>query len=74
MNDPIVDEVHRVRDAHAARFHFELEAIFQDIQERERQSGLKFIDGVARQLVPNQVPQSTGATISVSPNSQTAEI
>ncbi len=64
MNDPIVEEVLRVRDAHAARFHYDLDAIFQDIKERERQSGLIFIDGVARQPAPNPVPQSTGATIS----------
>jgi len=57
MNDPIVDEVRRVRDAHAARFNYDLDAIFQDIKEREKQSGLKFIEGVARQPVPNQTQQ-----------------
>ena len=55
MNDPIVDEVRRVRDAHAARFNYDLDAIFQDIKEREKKSGLKFVEGVARQPVPNQV-------------------
>ncbi len=54
MNDPIVDEVRRVRDAHAARFNYDLDAIFQDIKEREKKSGLKFIQGVARQPVPNR--------------------
>src|SRR5216683_1640325 len=53
MNDPIVDEVRRVRDAHAARFNYDLEAIFQDIKEREKKSGLKFVEGVARQPMPN---------------------
>ncbi len=53
MNDPIVDEVRRVRDAHAARFNYDLDAIFQDIKEREKKSGLKFVGGVARQPVPN---------------------
>ena len=48
MNDPIVDEVRRVRDAHAARFNYDLDAIFQDIKEREKKSGLKFVGGVAR--------------------------
>ena len=28
MNDPIVDEVRRVRDAQAARFNYDLDAIF----------------------------------------------
>jgi hypothetical protein len=39
MNDPIVDEVRRVRDAHAARFNYDLDAIFQDVKEREKTAG-----------------------------------
>lgn len=49
MNDPIVDEVRRVRDAHAARFNYDLDAIFRDLKKREKESGFKFVDGVARQ-------------------------
>jgi hypothetical protein len=73
MNDPIVDEVRRVRDAHAARFNYDLDAIFQDIKERERKGGLKFVHGVARQPVPNQALQPSGAAISVPGNSKAAE-
>ena len=36
MNDPIVDEVRRVRDAHASRFNYDLDAIFCDIKERRK--------------------------------------
>jgi len=54
MNDPIVDEVRRIRDAHASRFNYDLDAIFQDIKEREKRSGHKFVAGVARQETPNQ--------------------
>jgi hypothetical protein len=73
MNDPIVDEVRRVRDSHAARFNFELDAIFRDIKEREKKSGLIFIDGVARQPVPNNSPQPTAATIPIPPNSTSSD-
>jgi len=73
MNDPIVDEVRRVRDAHAARFNYDLDAIFQDIKERERKSGLKFVGGVARQAMPNQALQPTGAAVSASPGSTPSE-
>ena len=66
MNDPIVDEVRRVRDAHAARFNHDLDAIFQDIRERERESGLVFVEGVARPSTPNPALQSTGAAAPVS--------
>ncbi len=73
MNDPIVDEVRRVRDAHAARFNYDLHAIFQDIKEREKKSGLKFVGGVARQPMPNQALQPTGAAMPVSPDSKSLE-
>ena len=43
MTDPIVDEVRRVRDAHAAMFNYDLDAIFLDIKEQEKKSGLKFV-------------------------------
>jgi hypothetical protein len=43
MNDPIVDEVRRVRDEHAARFHYDLWAIFRDIKEQQECSGLNFV-------------------------------
>ena len=72
MNDPIVDEVRRVRDAHAAMFNYDLDAIFQDIKEQEKKSGLKFVSYPPRRAVPNQ-SQPTGAAISVSDNSQVAE-
>ena len=43
MNDPIVNEVRRVRDAHAARFNYDLDAIFRDLKEQEKKSGRKFV-------------------------------
>ena len=70
MNDPIVDEVRRVRDAHAASFNYDLHAIFLDIKKREKERGLIFVDGVARQPVPNKTPQPTGAAIPVSSDHQ----
>ncbi|HTU89004.1 MAG TPA: hypothetical protein VMF69_02805 [Gemmataceae bacterium] len=70
MNDPIVDEVRRIRDAHAARFHYDLDAIFRDIKEREKKSGLVFVHGVARQPVPNQTLPPTGAARSPSHESE----
>jgi hypothetical protein len=73
MNDPIVDEVRWVRDAHAARFNYDLDAIFRDIKEREKKSGLIFVGGIARQAMSNQTLQPTGAAPSVSDSSKVAE-
>ena len=53
MNDPIVDEVRRVRDAHAAMFNYDLDAIFRDIKEQEKESGLKFVSYPPRRTEPN---------------------
>ena len=42
-SDPIVDEVRRIRDAHAAKFNYDLKAIFRDIKEQEKSSGRKYV-------------------------------
>lgn len=42
-DDPIVAEVRRVREEHAAQFNYDLAAICQDIKERERASGRKYV-------------------------------
>lgn len=73
MNDPIVDEVRKVRDAHAASFNYDLRAIFLDIKRREKERGLHFVDGVARQPMPNQTLQPTGAAPSVPAASTVSE-
>jgi len=41
--DHIVAEVRAIRDAHAARFHYDLQAIYEDIKERERTSGRTYV-------------------------------
>ena len=71
MNDPIVDEVRRFREAHSARFNFDLDAIFRDIKEQEKNTGLKFVNGEARQVQPKQPPQlPCGSALPVSEHSQ----
>ena len=73
MNDPIVDEVRRVRDAHAALFDYDLDAIFQDIKEQEKKSGLTFVSYPPRRTEPNKALQPTGAALSVPPGSKSLE-
>jgi len=63
MNDPIVDEVRSIRAAHAARFNYDLWAIFRDLKEQQVRSGLKFVSFAEE---PNQRLQPTGAAIPVS--------
>ena len=63
MNDPIVDEVRRVRGEHAARFNYDLRAIFRDIKEQQKRSGLTFVSFAVEASVVAPVPQ-----IGVEPN------
>ena len=42
-DDPIMAEVRATRDRLAARFDYDLEAIFRHIQEREARSGLTYV-------------------------------
>jgi hypothetical protein len=53
-SDPIVDEIRRIRDAHAAKFNYDPRAIFQDIQEREKQSGRKYVSFAEVKIEPQQ--------------------
>jgi hypothetical protein len=41
--DPIVEEVRRARDEHAAKFDYDLKRIFADVREQERTSGRKYV-------------------------------
>ena len=74
MNDPIVEEVRRVRDAHAARFHYDLDAIFRDLKDQEKQSGRRFLSFPPAKAEPNQVLQPTGAALTVPQGSTSPEV
>ena len=58
-SDPIVDEVRRAREAYAARFNYDLQAIYRDLKEQEKRSGRKFVSFAeeAAGAEPNQTPQ-----------------
>jgi glycine/serine hydroxymethyltransferase len=45
-NDPIIEELHQLREAHAAKFNNDLKAIFDDFKRAEeeyRQKGYKVV-------------------------------
>jgi hypothetical protein len=42
-SDPIVEEVRRARETYAARFNYDLRAIFHDLKEQEKRNGRKFV-------------------------------
>ena len=42
-DDSIVDEVRKVRDAHAKIFNYDLQAIVADLKKQQEASGNKFV-------------------------------
>ena len=70
-SDPIVDEVRRARDAYAARFHYDLRAIYRDLKEQEKRGGRKIVPVTeeSTSLEPNST-QSPAATGAVSPDGE----
>ena len=49
-SDPIVDEIRRARDAHAARFGYDLKAICDDLRKRQKECGHRVVSLPPRRL------------------------
>ena len=50
--DPIVAEIRRIREEYAARFNYDLWAMYEDLKEQERKSGRKFVSYPPRRIPP----------------------
>ena len=46
--DPIVEEVRTIREKHAAKFKYDLDAICRDLKEQERKSGRRLMSLAAK--------------------------
>jgi hypothetical protein len=46
--DPIIQEIHQIREAYSRRFNNDLQAIYQDIKDQEKKSGRKFVSYAPR--------------------------
>ncbi len=58
--DPIVEEVRAVREAYAARFNYDIEAMCRDLREEEARSGREVVSLPPKRIVP--VEKKPGAT------------
>lgn len=47
---PIIAELRAVRDTHAARFNYDVKAIFQDIRAQQEMSGRDYVRYPARRV------------------------
>ena len=60
--DPIVEEVRRIRDEHAAKFNYDLDAIFRDIKEQEKRSGRTYVSYPPKRIEkPNPVAEKAAS-------------
>ena len=50
--DPIVAEVRRAREAHAAQFNFDLRAIYRALKEQEEQSQRETVSFSPKHIPP----------------------
>lgn len=70
MNDPIVEEVRKYREAYAARFNYDLDAIYRDIKQGEKEweerTGRRFVSYPPRRVEPPPAPKQATPAAPVS--------
>lgn len=54
QTDPIINELRAVRDEHAARFNYDVQEIFRDIQAQQEASGREYVRLPPRRVVSAQ--------------------
>jgi len=63
--DPILDKLHRVREEYAARFDFDLKAMFRDLKARQERGEFAVVHRSPRpprvKLTPKKRPTKLGA-------------
>jgi len=69
-SDPIVDEVRRSRDAYAARFSYDLRAMYRDLKAQEKRSSRKIVSyaEISTRVEPDKALQPTGPASTVPDN------
>ena len=57
--DPIIAELRAIRQAYAARFDYDVEAMFRDLRARQEASGREYVRLPARRRVSAAQDQNT---------------
>jgi len=60
-NDEIVEEVRKNREAYAAKFNFDLQAIYEDLKKAEKKSGHKKVSFKPKKPVKIEIKAKTSA-------------
>ena len=59
QTDPIIAELRAVREAYAARFGYDVEAMFEDIRARQEASGREYVRLAARRTTGDRGSETT---------------
>jgi len=51
MKDTIIAKLRKIRDEHAARFHYDIAAIADDLRKREKGASRKLVNRKPRRIV-----------------------
>ena len=57
QTDPIIAELRAIREAYAARFDYNVEAMFRDIRARQEASGREYVRLPARPTIGDKKPR-----------------
>lgn len=55
--DPVVEEIHSIREEHAKRFNYDLHAICEDFRKKQSSSGHKIVSRQPRRPITRIVQQ-----------------
>lgn len=59
QTDPIIAELRAIRKAYAARFGYDVEAMFRDIRTRQEASGREYVRLAPRRTTGDRSPEAS---------------
>ena len=59
QTDPIIAELRAIREAYAARFDYDVEAMFRDIRARQAASGREYVRLPVRRTTGDRGPETS---------------
>lgn len=55
MIDPIVEEIHKIREEYAKKFNFDIDAMFEDLREKQSKSKHRIVSFAKDKEKPRDV-------------------
>ena len=61
MIDPIVEEIHKIREEYAEKFDYNIDAMFEDLREKQSESSRKIVSFAKDKKKPRNVNERKAA-------------